>query len=39
VIDVSFVMMRLEAVFVFMDGMELTGNFDALQWFGYASLV
>jgi hypothetical protein len=32
-------MMRLEAVFVFMDGMELTRNFDVLQWFGYASLV
>ena len=38
-IDVSFVMMRLEAVFVFMDGMELTRNFDVLLWFGHASLV
>ena len=38
-IDVSFVMMRLEAVFVFMDGMELTGKFDVLLGFGHASLV
>ncbi len=37
--EVSFVVMRLEAGFVFMDGMELTRNFDVLQWFGHASLV
>jgi hypothetical protein len=37
--EVSFVVMRLEAGFIFMDGMEPTGKFDVLLGFGYASLV
>jgi hypothetical protein len=37
--EVSFVVIRLEAGFIFMDGMEPTGKFDVLLGFGHASLV